>query len=157
MMKRAGNQSINRGECRSPLWSPRGFTLIELMIVAAIVAIVSAIAYPAYTDSVRKSRRADAKAAMLENAQFMERVLVENKTYQPGGATPTLPITQSPKDGGATYYDLTLSAATAITFTLRAAPKGAQASDKCGKLELMHTGQKGIVDSAGGMTVADCW
>jgi type IV pilus assembly protein PilE len=84
----------------------KGFTLIELMIVVAVVGILAAIAYPSYQDSVRKSRRADAR------------------------------------DGTAKYYDLTISASAAQSFTLSAAPKNAQASDVCGTLSITNSGVK---------------
>jgi prepilin-type N-terminal cleavage/methylation domain-containing protein len=54
----------------------KGFTLIELMIAVVVIAILAAIAYPSYQDSVRKSRRADAKSALMEHAQFMERTYI---------------------------------------------------------------------------------
>ena len=59
----------------------RGFTLIELMITVVIISIIAAIAYPSYIDSVRKARRADAQAHMLELASFMERFYTENNRY----------------------------------------------------------------------------
>ena len=137
----------------------RGFTLTELLIVVAILGIIAALAYPSYQTSVEKSRRADAKAALLELAQFMERTYVENKTYQPGGVTPALPFTEAPKDSGNKYYDLAFNAIGANSFTLRAAPKAGtgQADDHCGTLTLAQTGQKGLVGAHAGVTVADCW
>ena len=56
-------------------WSS-GFTLIEVMIVVALIALLATIAMPSYQDSIRKSRRADAKAALVQLAQFMERNLL---------------------------------------------------------------------------------
>ena len=58
-----------------------GFTLIEVMIVVAIVAILSAIAFPSYQESVRKSKRADARTQLLEVAQFMQRFYSQNDRY----------------------------------------------------------------------------
>ena len=52
----------------------RGFTLIELMITIAVIGILSAIAFPSYQEYLRRSNRADVKAALLENAQFLERL-----------------------------------------------------------------------------------
>lgn len=59
----------------------KGFTLIELMIVVAIVGILGAIAYPSYQDSVRKGRRAEARAALAELLQQQERYMTQNNTY----------------------------------------------------------------------------
>lgn len=58
----------------------KGFTLIELMIAVAVVGILAAIAYPSYQDSVRKSRRADAKSALLD-AAHERTVFTENNQY----------------------------------------------------------------------------
>ncbi len=59
----------------------KGFTLIELMIVVAIIGILAVIAYPSYMDSVRKSRRGDGQAALLNAAQQMEVYYARNATY----------------------------------------------------------------------------
>ena len=135
----------------------KGFTLIELMIVIAVIAILASIAYPTYLDSTRKSRRADAKAALLELTQFMERVMVENKTYKPGGSNPTLPFTESPREGSTKYYTLSIAtspASTATSYTLQAVPKNAQSSDPCGTLTIDNTGAK---TKSGSYTLAQCW
>ena len=60
----------------------KGFTLVELMIVVAIVAILAAIAYPSYAESVRKGRRAEARAALTELLQQQERFMTQNNTYR---------------------------------------------------------------------------
>ena len=115
-----------------------GFTLIEVMIVVAIVGILSAIAYPSYQQHVRSSRRADAQAALSELAQFMERRFTETNSYAAAGP---LPFTQSPRDGTA-VYNLTLPAVAANTFTLQAGPiaGGPQVGD--GNMQLAETGAK---------------
>lgn len=117
-----------------------GFTLIELMVVVAVIGIIAAIAYPSFQDSVRKTRRADAKAVLAELAQFMERTYTENNSFKPGGNNPPLPYTESPIDGSAKYYDLSISASTTSSFTLQATPKGPQAGN--GVLTLSSTGAR---------------
>ena len=124
----------------------RGFTLMELMIVVAIIGILAAIAYPSYQDSVRKSRRADAGAVLLELAQWMERFYTENNRYDQtrAGAAVALPFTRSPKEGGPAggYYTIA-PVTTQNTFTLTATRAGPQVSDTvCGNLTLSNTGVK---------------
>jgi type IV pilus assembly protein PilE len=137
-----------------------GFTLIELMVTVAIVGILAGIAYPSYQDSVMKSRRADAKGALLGLANAMERHFTARNTYLGAGTidgdtgSPTIFSATSPVDGGTPYYNLTINAATASAYTLHAAPTGAQANDKCGTLSLTQTGVRGISTA---LAVADCW
>ena len=89
-----------------------GFTLIELMIVLIIIGILSTIAYPLYTESVRKSKRASAKIALLEIANLQERFFIENNSYSDNLNTNSCQIGYNPvtPDG---FYNLTI----AITAT----------------------------------------
>ncbi|MDD4904996.1 MAG: type IV pilin protein [Methylobacter tundripaludum] len=138
----------------------QAFTLIELMVTVAIVGILAGIAYPSYQDSVMKSRRADAKGALLGFANAMERHFTETNSYLGAGTTngntgiPTVFSATSPVDGGTAYYNLTINTATAVSYTLNAVPTGAQTNDKCGTLSLTQTGVRGISTA---IPVADCW
>lgn len=126
-----------------------GFTLIELMITVAVVAILAAVAIPSYSEHVRKSRRAQAKADLVELAQQLERFHTVQNTYN----GMTLPFTQSPRDGKS-YYTLSLSgAATSSSFTLQAVPGTGQDKDKCGTLTLDQAGRK----TPAAAKVAGCW
>lgn len=151
----------------NPMRRRRGFTLIEIMIVVAVIGILAAIAYPAYQDSVRKSRRGQAKADLTELAQIMERFFTENNRYNatsgPDGiignaddVPVALPFTASPRIG-TVFYNITLPAATltASAFILNAAPIGAQAGDPCGTYTLNQAGTKDV--TGGSLTPADCW
>jgi type IV pilus assembly protein PilE len=134
-----------------------GFTLMELMIVVAIVGILAAIAYPSYMDSVRKSRRADAKAALSNAAQALERYYTEKNTYLNAtlgdGAGAIFPD-HSPSDQAhnSAYYILSITNQGASTYTLNATPTGTMTSDSCGTLTLDHIGQKGAA-----LSIAQCW
>ncbi len=132
----------------------RGFTLIELTIVVAVVALLGAVALPAYQDSVRKARRTEAKAALSEAAQMMERYLTERGTYATatlGAATDPPAVYRDRSENG--YYALSLSNLAAGTFTLSAVPQGSQASDGCGTFTLTQRGERGV----SARTTAECW
>ncbi|MGF1612762.1 MAG: type IV pilin protein [Gammaproteobacteria bacterium] len=137
----------------------RGFTLIELMVVVAVIGILAAIAYPSYQDHVRRGNRADAKTVLLETAQFLERNFTEANRYNQtsaGGAV-TLPFTQSPKTGTARY---TIGGAlAATTYTLTATRAGGMVGDPCGDLTLTETGVQGVINQPAGATItaAECW
>lgn len=143
-------------------FASKGFSLIELMIAVAIVGILAAIAYPSYQDSVRKSRRADAKTVLLEARQWMERHYTETNSYAVVDFDADFPegLKKSPKEGGPVggYYTVTL-VSDVTTFTLTATPQSTsgQDQDPCGALTLTHTGAKGITGSGSGVTVDTCW
>ena len=130
----------------------RGFTLLELMIVVAIVAITAAIALPSYQNQIEKTRRGVAKADLIELTSFMQRFYTENNRFNQdrAGNLVALPFSESPTDGATKFYDLTVVAAQS-TYTLTAAPKGSQSGDSCGTLTVAHTGAK--THSSG----SNCW
>ena len=133
----------------------KGMTLIELMIVVAIIGILSSIAYPAYQSYVQNSRRVVAEGNLLELAQWLERNYTTTGTYVVSGA---LPITVSPKSGGRVDYDIAFAASspTATAYQLLATPRAGtgQAGDQCGTLSV---NQAGITGAAASGAPADCW
>lgn len=136
--------------------SPRGFTLIELMIAVAIIGILAAIALPAYTQYIERGYRASARTALLEVAQFMERYRSVNFRFSTaaGGTTaPTLPtrLQTAPPEGTA-KYTITVSSVSDIDFTLTATPSG-WTDASCGTLTLTNLGIK----ASGTGTTASCW
>ncbi|MDQ8051260.1 type IV pilin protein [Luteibacter sp.] len=135
-----------------------GFTLIELMIVVAILAIVVAIAYPSYQGHVIKTRRAAAAVCMLEVAQFMERYYTTHLRYVDGnGAAPAIPGTQCRRDLSA-HYAIELAQGVAVSsYTVQAIPKGAQASrdTRCATLAINQLGAKS--ESGTAATANECW
>lgn len=129
-----------------------GFSLIELMITVAIIAIIASIAYPSYQEQVSKTRRGEGKAALMSAANLAERYFTANSTYDGlifGGSAST--------DSENGYYTIAYSAKTKTTYTLKATRKGAQVGDKCGDLTITQTGAKGIVNPASGITADNCW
>jgi len=144
MYKQAGDYTV-----RAQPFRQAGFTLIELMIVVAVVAILAAIAYPSYQEQIRKSRRAQAKADLVEYAQRAERMYTVDNAY----TNFILPSNQSPREVGSTArYRLNINLA-ANAFTIIATPLGPQAQDRCGTLSLNQAGFK--TNSTG--TLQDCW
>jgi type IV pilus assembly protein PilE len=130
-----------------------GFTLIELMVVVAVVAILAMVALPSYQEQMRKARRGQAKADLVEYMQMAERVHTVSNSY----TTFALNADQSrsPREAGATVrYTIAIApAATASTITLVATPQGPQAQDRCGTLSLNQAGLK--TNSTG--LLRDCW
>lgn len=136
----------------------RGFTLVEVLIVVVIISLLAGLALSSYGNYVRKARRADAKADMLEIAQLLERNRTESNRFHQDAAgnavtLATIGITQSPQQGRA-FYNLGLVSA-ANTYTISAVPTGSQTDDTlCMTLSL---NQAGVRTESGSGTVADCW
>jgi type IV pilus assembly protein PilE len=123
------------------LMKARGFTLIELMVTIAILAIIAAIAVPIYSGQVEKARRADAVSSLLDTAQQLERCFTRNSSYTHANC-PSGTIASA--DG---FYEITVTAAS-TTYDLTAKPLGSQAGDDCKNFTLDHLGNKGKTGTA---------
>ncbi len=130
----------------------KGFTLIEMMIVVVVIAILAAIALPSYQAYLRKTRRAQAKADIMELTQRLERTYTTDRSYLAATAICDQELA-SPSTGTA-YYKLTTDCG-ATTFTVTATPQGTQTADtRCGTLSIDQLGTKTASGSDG---VAGCW
>ncbi|UUC94916.1 MULTISPECIES: type IV pilin protein [Comamonas] len=140
----------------------RGFTLIELMIVLAVVGILSAVAYPSYTEYVRRGHRADARTGLLQAQMWMERAATATGVYPTNAdTTKILPAALSWTGDASKRYTIGVKADTSTnsTYTLIATRKdpGPQAADKCGDFTLTHTGARGAENLSSEMTATECW
>ncbi len=117
----------------------KGFTLIELMIVVAIMGIVAAIAYPSYNNYVIRSKRADGMGALMNAVNAMERFRAANLTYV--GASAGTHFADTYPSDGESYYQLSVSGLTRTTYTLTATPINTMAG-KDTPLTINQAGQK---------------
>lgn len=153
---------------RTPASRDQGFTLIELMITIVVVAILTAIALPQYSNYVQRARRADAKTALLELAARQERFFAVNNAYTNNaanlgyGAGAAFPVNVS--SGSTSYYTLATtvtagSATTLPTFVATATPTGIQQKDvQCYTFQVNSLGVKSNLNSGGAVIAgANCW
>ena len=133
-----------------------GFSLIELMIVVAVIGILASIAVPGYQQHVMRTRRAVAAGCLMELAQFMERRYTGSLTHA-GAVLPMLTCSNE----SASFYTFAFAAGepTATTFSIEATPENGQANDaQCATLAISHTGQKSSTGAGADSTaVAACW
>lgn len=124
------------------------------MIVVAIIGILGAIAYPSYAEYVRRGHRADARAGLLQAAQWLERAATANGVYPT-----TLPSNLTWSSDTAKRYTIDFKTGnTNSAFTLVATRKsGPQGNDRCGNFTLSNTGAQGNDNLASGTTSAECW
>jgi type IV pilus assembly protein PilE len=156
---------IRRSPLKRGLGKDRGFTLIELMVTVTIVAILAAIAYPSYVNSITKTRRRAAEACLSQFATYMERFYTTNLRYdQDLSGTPmnTAALLQLNLDCASAqntgqYYDYQLKTVSPSAYLLTANAKGAQASrdPSCRTLSLDQTGAR--TSSDGTNSTSSCW
>ena len=136
-----------------------GFTLVELMLVVAVVAILAAIAYPSYREQILKSHRSDAKQALMNAATLLEQYYQENKGYPAAGDMTDVGLAD-PYVTPEGYYNIQFSgAATATAYTLKATPVGDQVNDTaCYAFTLTSRGAKSNQDASSTTINNDrCW
>jgi type IV pilus assembly protein PilE len=140
--------------------------LIELMVVVVVAAVLLAVAIPTYTSQVRKSRRTDAKTALLDLAAREERYLSTNNAYSTSAASLGYSGFGSGYPIGSGYYYLstptvtTATSTTPATFTLTAQPVTGAGQDKdttCAEFMVYSNGQQYAQNSSGTTTSTTCW
>jgi type IV pilus assembly protein PilE len=102
--------------------SPGGFTLIEVMITVAIVAILAAIALPAYQDSIIRGKLVDATVKLGDYRMQMEKWFLDNRTYQNGGGACGI---TAPTPAASDPFELSCTAPTATTYSIKAKGRAA--------------------------------
>lgn len=151
---------ILNSENKQSRFFENGFTLIELMIVVAILAIISSIALPSYNSYVARAHRADARTQLMSASQYMQRFYAANDRFdadRSGAAIATLiptNLTIAPGEGAA-LYRLTITA-TASDFSLTMAPIAGSkmANDVCGGFTVNALGVTGVT---GTESRDNCW
>ena len=127
----------------------KGFTLIEMLIALACVALLASLAWPSYQSLILRSQRAQARASLLQAAHWLERAASANGSYP---LTADVPASVLQIDGQ--RYKMSVTS-TAQSYTLSATPVGTQTADACGTLTVNHLGVRSVQGAS--QTAAQCW
>jgi type IV pilus assembly protein PilE len=127
-----------------------GFTLVELLIVMAVIGILAAIALPSYAEHLRRSHRAEARAGLMQAAHWLERAATARGSYPL--APEFMPALSRVPSG---RYRIALQSEDGVGYVLSAVPQGGQSGDRCGSFTLTQAGEQGLVGASAGM--AECW
>jgi len=140
----------------SPSRRVAGFTLIELMVTITVAAVLVSIAVPAYTSQIRKSRRTEARTALLDLAAREERFFSTNSVYTIAPANLGY-AGAFPVQVGSGYYRLDVTVnPTGTAFSATATPISSQAADaaQCGTYTIDQAGTQTV---SGGLGATTCW
>lgn len=153
MMKISAMQDMLRGPDMNP---QRGFTLIEMLIAVALVGILAAVALPSYDEYVRRGHRAEARAALLQAAQWMERAATATGAYPTIDAFNATALTTV---ASGRYTIAVDPGRTDSSYSLTATAKNAQTGDRCGAFTLGHNGLRGANGKKANETgyESNCW
>ena len=127
----------------------QGFTIIEVLVALACVAVLATVAWPSYQSLLLRAQRAQARTALLQSAHWLERAASANGSYP---ASNNIPASALQVEGQ--HYQITVTS-TAQSYTLSAVPLGTQSADACGTLTLNHLGVRGA--QGGSQNAAQCW
>ena len=130
----------------------RAFSLVELLIVVAIIGIVSAIALPTYQQHVLRANRTQASTALMDLSSKMQQYFVQHNSYE-GATLSSIGMSATTENH---LYQLHIQVESPTTYLLQAIPQGRQAKEdtQCATFTYDQVGVKGITGNA---TVADCW
>ena len=136
----------------------KGVTLVELMFVVAVIAIIGVIAFPSYAEQVRKSKRSEGKAALVELANRIEKYAYDNGGNGYAGATIAALMGNATTESGHYQLQFATGQPTATTYILQAAPAGTFSDPGCQILTLDQAGLKDVTGTPAPTLNADqCW
>ena len=130
---------------------PAGLSLMETLLVLAMLAVVMSWAVPQYQNHLRRGQRQLAKLSLMQTAQWLERAAAIQGTYPSPTQVPPALLQVS----GGTYQIQLQTDAAANTFALQAVPQASQGPDACGVLTLNHLGEQGV--QLASLSATECW